>query len=64
LTGYSGAAGRLTRRQARILALVRHGLNVPDIAVRLRLPLAVVAREVEAITARVEARQALQGRAA
>jgi DNA-binding NarL/FixJ family response regulator len=60
MSGYTGAAGRLTRRQARILALVRDGRNVPDIAVRLRLSLEVVADEVTTINARIDARRALR----
>ena len=62
MSGYTGTAGRLTRRQARILALKRHGQDAVEIAVRLRLPLEVVAREITAVAARIDARQELQGR--
>lgn len=63
MTAYAGAAGRLTRRQARILALVRRDLTSAQIAVRLRLQVEVVAREITTITARIDARRTLTGAA-
>lgn len=60
MTGHTGTAGRLTRRQGRILALTRQGLNAVDIAVRLHVPVATVIRDMTAIAARIDARRALQ----
>lgn len=57
MTGYTGAAGQLTRRQRQVFALVRAELSCKQIAARLGLDEEVVTRHVAAILARVNARQ-------
>jgi DNA-binding CsgD family transcriptional regulator len=56
VTGYTGAAGQLTRRQAEVLGLVADGHTRQEIADRLGISYDTVKRHVENILARMDAR--------
>jgi DNA-binding CsgD family transcriptional regulator len=56
MTGYTGAAGQLTRRQAEVLALVAKGHTRPEIAGVLGITQKTVKRHVEDILTRMDAR--------
>jgi DNA-binding NarL/FixJ family response regulator len=60
MTGYTGAAGQLTRRQREVLDHVAEGYTRKEIAVRLGITPETVKRHVEDILSRMDARNAAQ----
>ncbi|GGN39669.1 DNA-binding CsgD family transcriptional regulator [Actinoplanes campanulatus] len=60
MTGYTGAAGQLTRRQRQVLDQVAAGFTRREIAVRLGISPETVKRHIEDILARMDARNAAQ----
>jgi DNA-binding NarL/FixJ family response regulator len=60
MSGYTGAAGRLTRRQGEVLALLRQGLKRREIAAHLGISEETVKSHAAAIATRLDARRALQ----
>jgi DNA-binding CsgD family transcriptional regulator len=64
VTGYTGAAGRLTRRQGEVLELVKARVPRREIAARLGISEETVKTHVAAIRARLSARTAARELAA
>jgi DNA-binding NarL/FixJ family response regulator len=60
MTSYTGAAGRLTRRQGEVLVLARQGLKRREIAARLGVGEETVKTHLAAITIRIGARNLLR----
>jgi DNA-binding CsgD family transcriptional regulator len=56
VTGYTGAAGQLTRRQRQVLNLVKAGLKRREIAERLGISPETVKAHVANIATRIDAR--------